>query len=215
MKTPTVLALLLLLNFAAASVAEAADPPALVVTKGGYYYLVTDDAGDPTLVKVTHVVVIGDPPPGGGDTDPPPASGVAAQVRVWAAEVGDPVGAQALALVYTTVADKLDKGEVKPEDAFAAVKDATDETLGAVQSKAKWDGFRARLGEVIVAKLQGGELQHPKDTIKLLRDVAAGLTDSKGEAAALDRRLIEQLVALILKILLDKYGDDIGVGGPV
>ena len=184
------------------SVSQAAEPPALLVTKAGFYYVVTDDAGVPVLVKVTKVITVGDTggnplPP---DTPPQPPA-VTTQVKAWAAEVNHPVGAQALAVVYSTVADSLKEGKLDPGDAFPAVKKATEQVLPLAGGAERWTGFRTKLGDLITLKLQNGELQHSKDYERFLREVAAGLNDSASQSPALDPAVIQKIIQLILLVL--------------
>ena len=184
---------------------QAAEPPALLVTKAGFYYIVTDDAGVPVLVKVTKVITVGDtggiPLPPDTPPVPPQTPAVTVQVQAWAAEVNHPVGAQALSLVYSTVADSLKDGKLDPADAFPAVKKATDQVLPLAGGAERWAGFRSKLGDLITLKLQKGELQHPKDYEKFLREVATGLSGSAAEAPALDPTVIQKIIQLILLIL--------------
>jgi hypothetical protein len=184
---------------------QAAEPPALLITKAGFFYIVTDDAGVPVLVKVTKVISIGDTggipvPPDTPDVPPQPPA-VTVQVQAWAAEVNHPVGAQALGLVYSTVADSLRDGKIDPADSFPAVKKATEQVLPLAGGAERWAGFRAKLGDLITLKLQKGELQHAKDYERFLREVAAGLNSSAAEAPALDPAVIQKIIQLILLIL--------------
>lgn len=203
------LSALLLCLFSASALA--ADAPALLITKAGYYYVVTDDAGKPVLVQITNVVRIGDAPPNvpnPPDTPtPPPASNPTADlVKRLAGEVNDPAGAKALALVYRTIGDKHEKGEVKTEDVFPAIKAATDQVLAAINAGPKWAGFRSKLGEEITRKLQAGELQHPRDYTRFCADVAAGLEGSAPAETALSPELIQTIVQLILAVLSRLFG---------
>ena len=182
-----------------------AEPPALLVTKAGFYYIVTDDAGVPVLVKVQKVITIGDTggipvPPDTPDTPPQPPA-VTQQVAAWAAEVNHPVGAQALGLVYSTIADSLRDGKIEAGDAFPAVKKATEQVLPMAGGVERWAGFRAKLGDLITLKLQKGELQHSKDYERFLREVAAGLNAATATEPALDPQVIQKIIQLILLIL--------------
>ena len=182
----------------------AAEAPALLVTKAGFYYIVTDEAGVPVLVKVTKVITVGDGGlPGPPDTPdvPPQPPAVTTQVAAWAAEVNHPVGAQALGLVYSTIADSLRDGKIDPADAFPAVKKATEQVLPMAGGVERWSGFRSKLGDLITLKLQKGELQHSKDYERFLREVAAGLNSSAAESPALDPAVIQKIIQLILLIL--------------
>lgn len=183
----------------------AAEPPALLVTKTGFYLVVTDDAGVPVLVKVQKVITIGDTggipvPPDTPDTPPQPPA-VTTQVQAWAAEVNHPVGAQALGLVYSTIADSLRDGKIEAGDAFPAVKKATEQVLPMAGGVERWAGFRAKLGDLITLKLQKGELQHSKDYERFLREVAAGLNAATATEPALDPQVIQKIIQLILLIL--------------
>jgi hypothetical protein len=195
----------------------AAEPPALVVTSSGFYFIVTDDAGVPVLVKVTKVITVGDTggiplPPDTPDVPPQPPA-VTTQVRAWAAEVNHPVGAQALGLVYSTIADSLRDGKIEAGDAFPAVKKATEQVLPMAGGVERWVDFRAKLGELITLKLQKGELQHSKDYERFLREVAAGLNGSAAEAPALDPAVIQKIIQLIL-LILQIFGGG-GTGSPI
>jgi hypothetical protein len=141
------------------SVSQAADElPPLIVAPSGIYYVTVDSAGVPVLVRATKVSVVGSggvPVPVPPDTPPQPPA-VTQQVQGWAAEVNHPVGAQALAVVYSTVADSLKDGKIAPEDAFPAVKKATEQVLPLAGGAERWAGFRAKLGDLITLKLQKG-----------------------------------------------------------
>jgi hypothetical protein len=196
-----------------ASVAVPADPPALLITPGGHYFVVLDSAGEPTLVKITKVIRIGEAPPDGPDEPvPPPAPEVTTQVKGWSAEVNHPVGAQAMALIYRTIAEKIDDGSLKPEDAFPAIKAATDQVLPTVGGKGKWDDWRVKVGDLITSKLQSGDLQHPRQLVTFLTQVADGLDASAKASPALDPKVLSAIVELILR-LLELFGVG-GGGGP-
>jgi hypothetical protein len=186
------------------SVSQAADElPPLIVAPSGIYYVTVDSAGVPVLVRATKVSVVGSggvPVPVPPDTPPQPPA-VTTQVKAWAAEVNHPVGAQALAVVYSTVADSLKDGKIAPEDAFPAVKKATEQVLPLAGGAERWAGFRAKLGDLITLKLQKGELQHSKDYERFLREVAAGLNGSAAEAPALNPEVVQKISQLILFVL--------------
>jgi hypothetical protein len=186
------------------SVSQAADElPPLIVAPSGIYYVTVDSAGVPVLVRATKVSVVGSggvPVPVPPDTPPQPPA-VTQQVQGWAAEVNHPVGAQALAVVYSTVADSLKDGKIAPEDAFPAVKKATEQVLPLAGGAERWAGFRAKLGDLITLKLQKGELQHSKDYERFLREVAAGLNGSAAEAPALNPEVVQKIIQLILFVL--------------
>lgn len=196
------IALMLLLagNLPAFSQSE---PPALLITKAGHYFVVLNDAGEPTLVKITQIIRVGDVPPPNGPDDPAPPeeSDVVQKVRVWASEVDHPVGAQALALIYRTIAEKVDDGSLKPEDAFPAIKKATEQVLPTVGGGSKWDDWRIKVGDLITEKLQKGELSHPQHLVKFLNEVAQGLEGSTGASEALNPEAIRAIIELILRLL--------------
>jgi hypothetical protein len=181
----------------------AQEPPALLITPSGHYFVVLDSTGKPTLVEIKQVIRIGDVPPVDTPDDPVPPVGseVTTKVRVWAEEVNQPGGAQALALIYRTIADKVEDGTLKPENAFPAIKQATDQILPTVGDAGKWTPWRTKLGDLITAKLQAGELTHPQHLVKFLRDVGVGLDQSAKEAPALSPEVVTKIVELIVYLL--------------
>lgn len=205
------LSALLLCLFSASALA--ADSVGLIITAKGYMVLVANDAGEVRQIAIDGRRVLDlrgggntPNPPDDPDTPPPASNPTADLVKKLAAEVNDPAGAKALALVYRTIGDKHEKGEVKTEDVFPAVKAATDQVLAAINAGTKWSGFRAKLGDEITRKLQAGELQHPRDYTRFCADVAAGLEGSAPAETALSPELIQTIVQLILAVLARLFG---------
>lgn len=190
------------------------DGPTIVLTPSGAYLLQVDSAGVPSLVRASRVITIGDDPTPGPEPDPvpPPTPSVTTQVREWAAAVNHPIGSQALALVYRTVAEQVRAGKVPPTESYAVIKEATDQSLGVVGGADKWLGFRGKLGELIVAKTQAGELVHPNQQAQFFDQVASGLDGSSQEAAAMDPALLRLIVELVLAIITRLLG---GAAEPV
>lgn len=194
--------------------ATAQEQPALLITEGGYYYIIVNDEGEPTIEEVDNVIDFrGDSP---DPPTPPDGDRISVRVQQWAEEVNHPQGARALAVVYETVADNVENGTLSPDDAFAAIKQATDRVLDTVGGSDKWDGFRQKLGDVIVSNMQRGELDSQDEISKFLHLVSAGLDSAQGAEEALDPELIQLIIQLIIQIINLFSGDGgIGDGGPV
>lgn len=191
------------------SVAHAAEPPALLVTDGGYYFMVYDDDGEPTLVKITKVYTRGGgppiitPPPPGGPTDPiPNPSAFTNQVRGWAQEVNDPIGARALIEIYRTVTEKVDQGELSVADGFKAIKMMSDQVLAALKiTDGRWTNWRVNVGKEADRRTQTGQLNTKEEFVRFGREVVSGLDGATAEAPALNEDMLRTIMEIILMIL--------------
>lgn len=203
--------------FALCASAGAQENPALLITDGGYYYIIVDDDGVPTVEEVDNVIDFrenGEPAP---PTPPEPPNDdedhISVRVQQWAEEVDHPQGARALSVVYKTIADNVDSGALDHGDAFVAIKRATDRVLDTVGGEDRWDGFREKLGDVIIGEMQRGGLNSRAEVSKFLYSVFDGLDAVEGSAEALDPQLIQLIIQLIIQII-NMFGGGSG-GGPV
>jgi len=169
-----------------------ASQPVLVITPTGFFYLETGADGVPVSVPVERVVDLrgGAPGPTPGPTEPRPDNALSVQIRDLAKAIGDPAGAQALALVYTQSGEAVTDGLVPVTASLDAVRKASDNALGLTGSATKWDPFRAQLSTIATDRTQRGELATPKQMGDFLKAVAIGLELAADGSQALDFSVI-------------------------
>lgn len=181
--------------------------PVLVINQDGSYQVMTDGpAGRSVLQDVTQVIDkrIGTPQPPPPPTDNP-SDPIAAQVKSWASEVGDPTGAQALTIVYREVA-KMAVGQPR-EKVMAALKQASDSVLSTTGGTPKWKPWRAKVSALIDTE----EAKGPVDYAKFCNSVANGL-EASAPSAALDPALLTLIINAILQIIQLIFSGG-GIGG--
>jgi hypothetical protein len=169
-----------------------ASQPVLVITPTGFFYLETAADGVPVSVPVERVVDLrsGSPDPAPGPTEPRPDNALSVQIRDLAKAIGDPAGAQALALVYTQSGEAVTDGLVPVTASLDAVRKASDNALGLTGSATKWDPFRAQLSTIATERTQRGELSTPQQMGDFLKAVAIGLELAADGSQALDFSVI-------------------------
>jgi hypothetical protein len=169
-----------------------ASQPVLVITPTGFFYLETAADGVPVSVPVERVVDLrgGSPGPTPGPTEPRPDNALSVQIRDLAKAIGDPDGAQALALVYTQSGEAVTDGLVPVTASLDAVRKASDNALGLTGSATKWDPFRAQLSTIATDRTQRGELATPQQMGDFLKAVAIGLELAADGSQALDFSVI-------------------------
>lgn len=158
-------------------------PPSVIITDGGYFLLTADDDGTPSLNRVRRVIDIrGDAPdpddPDGPDPDPDPDTPdleLTRKARGWAAAVGDPPTAQALALVYLQVTESIEAGNLNLETGPIAVALATDAVLASRSAAEKWKPFRDAASDELTLRRQNESITTAAHLVAFLRAVAAGL----------------------------------------
>lgn len=157
-------------------------PPAVIITEGGYFLLTQDSDGIPSIDRVRQVIDIrgGDSPdpdgPDAPDPDPDtPDLELTRKARGWAAAVGDPPTAQALALVYLQVTESLEAGNLNIETAPVAVSLATDAVLGSMNAVEKWKPFRDAASDELTLRRQNESITTAAHLVGFLKAVAAGL----------------------------------------
>jgi hypothetical protein len=189
MSTRRAIALLMLAFTCGISLAS---QPVLVITPTGFFYLQTGADGVPVSVPVERVVDLrgGAPGPTPGPTEPRPDNALSVQIRDLAKAIGDPAGAQALALVYTQSGEAVADGLVPVTASLQAVRKASDNALGLTGSATKWDPFRAQLSTIATERTQQGELATPKQMADFLKAVALGLELAADGSQALDFSVI-------------------------
>lgn len=161
-----------------------ADRPVLLIEESGYFLLRTVD-GTPTLQPIAHVLdrrgTPDDPPT--PDVPPvPPSNELTKQVREWAREVNDPKGAQALALVYHTIAE----ANLPVEAGIVALREASDVVLLSLGVQEKWEPFRVKASEALTTRRQKGLIQTPKDLSDFMIAVSQGIASAADGSEAID-----------------------------
>jgi hypothetical protein len=181
-----------LLVFAFVCGLSLASQPVLVITPTGFFYLETGADGVPVSVPVEKIVDLrgGGPGPTPGPTDPRPDNALSVQIRDLAKAIGDPSGAQALALVYTQSGEAVADGLVPVASSLDAVRKASDNALGLTGSATKWDPFRSSLSTIATERTQRGELGTPQQMGDFLKAVAIGLELAADGSQALDFSVI-------------------------
>lgn len=164
------------------------DQPVLVITPSGYFYLEAGEDGVPIGIPVEKIVDLRDGSQGPSpDPDTPrPDNALSVQIRDLAKTISDPLGAQALALVYTQSGEAVAGGLVPVATALEAVRKASDNALGLTGSAVKWDPFRASLSTIATERTQKGELVTAQQMGDFLKAVAIGLELAADGSEALD-----------------------------
>lgn len=185
-----------LLVFAFVCGLSLASQPVLVITPTGFFYLETGDDGAPVSVPVAKIVDLrgGSPGPTPGPTpgpnEPRPDNALSVQIRDLAKAIGDPAGAQALALVYTQSGEAVTDGLVPVVGSLDAVRKASDNALALTATLFKWDPFRSSLSTIATERTQRGELATPQQMGDFLKAVAIGLELAADGSQALDFSVI-------------------------
>ena len=204
-----------LLLFGGADLFAQQEPPALLIWPESdgthsYWFLVADDENNPVPVRITRIFTVGNvpvPPPDGDDTPPtPPPTSVETQVRGWTQEIDHAVGAQGLGLVYGTAAGQLESGNLPYAQAAKFVKDASDQVLSTLSAGTKWNGWRAKVGDLLTSKMQSGEVKDAATLAVFLRQVEKALKSATAEEPALDGILMKLLIEIIMRILTQLLG---------
>lgn len=175
-------------------------PPPLSITSNGYYltYLVDDT---PIYVKITsitdHRTSPDDPTDPGDPTDPDEPDEpddptldeeIRQKVATWAAEVNDPQGAQAIAVIYSTLKKSLVAGNLTPEQMWPLIPILTDRALAMVEASPKWaeqDSFRDKLGALLTDVRQRGLASTVPQIELVFSSIQQGLQDSADQSVAL------------------------------
>ena len=163
--------------------------PVLVITPGGFFYLESGQDGIPVAVPVEKIVDLrgGSPGPTPDSPEQPrPDNALSVQIRDLAKVIGDPAGAQALALVYTQSSEAVADGLVPVVGSLDAVRKASDNALALTATLFKWDPFRAQLSTIATERTQRGELATPKQMADFLKAIALGLELAADGSNALD-----------------------------
>lgn len=182
----------------------------LVLTDAGYQVMTAGPNGA-VLGPVTPVDQVVDlrtgAKPNPPDTPTGDLSPTAQRVKDLATAVGDPEGAQALAIVYREVGKAAAGGKLSREQVMSALRQASDDVLNATKTKDKWTGWRASVSTLITEK----ETQGPVDYSAFCLDVAKGLEASSPQGA-LTPELLQMIIQLVLAIIQIFTGGG-GVGG--
>lgn len=168
------------------------EQPVLVITPTGYFYLEAGKDGVPVSIPVEKIVDLRDGPrgPSPGPDAPRPDNALSVQIRDLAKTIGDPLGAQALALVYTQSGEAVAGGLVPVAAALEAVRKASDNALGLTGTAVKWDPFRVGLSTIATERTQKGELATAQQMGDFLKAIAIGLELAADGSQALDFSVI-------------------------
>ena len=181
--------------------------PTLVITDSGYQVMSVGAGGKAVLQDVGQVVDLRGNAPGPGPTPPPDtADPIAAQVKGWASEVGDPTGAQALAIAYREVG-KVAAGQSR-ENVMTALRMASDAVLSKTGSAEKWKPWRTKVSGLIDAE----EAKGPVNWATFCESVAKGL-EASAPSPALDPVMIKLIIDAILQIIALIFNLTGGGGG--
>lgn len=200
--TPTMrhlIALALVLLSPVATLAEGVSH-VLILTKAGAVAVHDDGA----IVRYQQVVDLrgtstAPTPPPEPEPLPPPAPGseLVDKVRSWAIDANDPIGAQALAVVYSQAAEYVEDGAVTPLAGLDVLLGVSDAALGLTGTAKQWDEVREKLSTEITARLNRGELDSPEATSVMLRDIGTGLLRASDGHAEIDETIVFRITAVL------------------
>jgi hypothetical protein len=170
-----------------------AQPP-LTITQAGYYITVVDESGVPSLVELSTVVDLrkgGEPdtPDDKPDIDPQ----LVRSVEAWSDLVVDPLGAQAIAAVYSHLRLALKDGILTTDNVWITSKLATDSALSIVGTGKDWTGFRRSVSDEIGTRKSQGRLASSRDVQRVMHSLQHGLELSADGSTALS---MDQLVRI-------------------
>lgn len=176
----------------------------LIIEDSGYFLLRTVD-GAPKLEPLNIVHVL-DRRTGDNPTTPvPPAPPTTPDLELskkalgWAKEVNDPVGAQALILVYHTLAEE----NLPVETGIIALREASNAALFSLGVQNKWESFRDKTSIELTNRRQQGLITTPKHLSDFMTAVAIGIENAIDGAEALDFT-IQLSVAQTITAEIDK-----------
>lgn len=161
----------------------------LIIEDSGYFLLRTID-GKPTIepLDISHVLDRrtgadpGDPFPPEPETPTTPDLALSKQVLAWAKEVNDPIGAQALILVYRTLAEE----NLPVETGIAALREASNAALFSLGVQNKWESFRQKASDELTHRRQQGLITTPKHLSDFMVAVAIGIENAVDGKEAID-----------------------------
>jgi hypothetical protein len=187
---------ILALAMLAVCLVSKADQP-LTITDTGYWLTYVDATGAPTYRKIEDVRdlrggVVNPPSDQPSPPTPPPAPpaleldmSLVKDVEAWAESVGDPITSQAIAFVYEIIAGALEGDLIAPADAWAVLRESTNEAIKVGDGNKDWKPFRSQLSDVVTKGQQLGELAQKQSAIRLIHSVRQGLEDSAQDAVAI------------------------------
>lgn len=161
----------------------------LIIEDSGYFLLRTID-GKPTIepLDISHVLDRrtgtdpGDPFPPEPEKPTTPDLALSKQVLAWAKEVDDPIGAQALILVYHTIAEE----NLPVETGIIALREASNAALFSLGIQNKWESFRQKTSDELTNRRQQGLITTPKHLSDFMVAVAIGIENAVDGKEALD-----------------------------
>lgn len=175
-----------------AGVIANAQPP-LTITQAGYYITVVDAEGVPSLVQLLTVVDLRD----GGEPDDPEDkpdlhADLVRRVEEWAKRSVDPMGAQAIAAVYSHLRLALKDGILNTDNVWIASRLATDSSLSIVAAK-DWTAFRRSVSDEISTRKSQGTMANSREVQRVMHSIQHGLELSADGSTALS---MDQLVRI-------------------
>lgn len=179
--------------FALVLMAGAAHGQALVIDSGGQRAVLVHTDGTVQQLAFAAIVDMRTNAPNPPGPTPPAPVNVTEQVRQIAGAVGDPTGAQVLAVVYRETA----KRTLSRAQYLDALRQGSDIALSVTGTAAKWTDARQKISDLIDQREAAGAIDWPK----LLNEIAAGLESSAASSPALPPELLALIVQLIIQLI--------------
>lgn len=184
---PRILAALLVL-LAASPVPLFAEVASFKNLEPGKAYLVeVAEDGTVTVTPTTVRDMKSGTPPGTGPTDPNPPAGSPFQQEITRQtktvivnQGGSKTTGAALATVYSLVGDKVADGSIPTDQAFGAIKAATNLVLNNADDGPAWDTWRAAVSASLTKLQQEGSLTTKAQISATFREIAAGMNAASG-----------------------------------
>lgn len=151
----------------------------------GKSYVIEVAADGAVTVNVTRIVTVGGAP-APGPTDPPPVGSpfqaeITRQTKtVLANQGGSKTTAAAMATVYSLVGDKVADGSIPTDQAFGAIKAATNLVLNNADDGPAWDTWRAAVSASLTKLQQEGSLTTKAQISATFKEIAAGMNAASG-----------------------------------
>jgi len=152
----------------------------------GKSYVIEVAADGAVTVNVTRIVSVGGAPaPGPTDPNPPAGSPFQQEITrqtktVIVNQGGSKTTGAALATVYSLVGDKVADGSIPTDQAFGAIKAATNLVLNNADDGPAWDTWRATISATLTKLQQEGSLTTKAQISATFREIAAGMNAATG-----------------------------------
>ena len=152
----------------------------------GKSYVIEVAADGAVTVNVTRIVSVGGAP-APGPTDPNPPAGSAFQQEitrqtktVLVNQGGSKTTGAALSTVYSLVGDKVADGSIPTDQAFGAIKAATNLVLNNADDGPAWDTWRTTVSTALTKLQQEGSLTTKAQISATFKEIAAGMNAASG-----------------------------------